>query len=247
MSTLSSIIVPTNNHRPVPNGGYTAACILAVASKHLSARNQPDTVTAHLEYPRRTAAGPAIVQVDEVKLGAQLSTLHLTLWQGGLVPHAPWTTPGVSRRIVLAYAIQANLRDAGISSGNALAAGVGFSIPTGFETTPAAALPRPLPDWAALRTTGTDGRWELFEFPEAARAIARSNQKWRFYLPRHGPLTPGVLDMWTCLASGEPITQSALVYVADSFPVRTYSRRQTILYFFLLLWVVPVDTWADSS
>ncbi len=46
----------------------------------------------------------------------------------------------------------------------------------------------------------------------------RSLQNWRFYIPHDGALTPGVLDMWIRMASGENIQQGALAYVADSFP-----------------------------
>lgn len=78
--------------------------MLAAARAHLSSRGQTDTFTAHIEYPNRTTAGPAIVAIEDVKLGRQLSTLHLTLWQDGLLPEAPWISPSpVSRRTVVAY------------------------------------------------------------------------------------------------------------------------------------------------
>ncbi|KAL1866366.1 hypothetical protein Daus18300_006830 [Diaporthe australafricana] len=192
----------------VPNGGYTASCMLAAARTHLSARGQPHTLTAHFEYPSRTSPGPAVVKVEEIKLSGQLSTLHLTLWQGALTAHAPWVAPA-SRRIVLAYTTHTNLR-----------AFAGITLPTGFEGTPAAELP-PLPDFEALKRNGpkgADATWEESKLPMAAQTAARSLQNWRFYVAREGPLAPGVLDMWICLASGERITQDALAYVVDSFP-----------------------------
>lgn len=192
-----------------------ASCMLAAATTHLSARTppQPHALTAHFEFPRRAAAGPAEVHVDEVKLGAQLSTLHLILWQGA---------GAARRRVVLAYVVQTDLRR---HDGGGIG---GFSLPTGFETTPAAGLPQPVPDLASLGTTTTttsDSRWERFEVPRAARAVLRSMLQWEFYMPRPGvPATaPGVLDMWTRLASGERISQAALAYVVDSFPVRRSS------------------------
>lgn len=186
--------------------------MLAAASKHLFPCDQPDTLTAHFEYPSRSSPGTAIVKVEDVKLGGQLSTLHLTLWQGGLASQAPWITPGVSRRIVLAYTTHTNLRTF-----------AGITLPTGFEGTEAARLP-PLPDFETLKTSprGADGTWELCELPESARSTARSLQKWSFYLPRQGPLAPGVLDMWMRLSSGERITQGSLAYVVDSFPVSSF-------------------------
>lgn len=182
--------------------------MLAAASEHLSSRGQPDTLTAHFEYPSRTSPGPAIVKIEDVKLTGQLSTLHLTLWQGGLADRAPWTTPA-SRRIILAYTTHTSLRTF-----------TGITLPTGFEGTPAAENP-PLPDFEVLKGEGggADGVWEESRLPGPARAAARSLQNWNFYVPRQGPLVPGVLDMWTRLSSGERITQSALPYVVDSFPV----------------------------
>ncbi|KAG8156757.1 hypothetical protein KVR01_013362 [Diaporthe batatas] len=189
----------------VPNGGYASSCMLAAASEHLSSRDQRDTLTAHFEYPSRTSPGPAIVKIEDVKISGQLSTLHLALWQGGLVPHAPWTT-AASRRAILAYTTHTNL-----------AAFTGISLPTGFEGTAAAENP-PLPDFEALKSRGVDDTWEESRPPRAALSVARSLQNWNFYVPRQGPLAPGVLDMWTRLSSGERITQGALPYVVDSFP-----------------------------
>ncbi|RWA06393.1 hypothetical protein EKO27_g8706 [Xylaria grammica] len=181
--------------------------MLAAASAHLSSRGQPDTLTAHFEYPARTSPGPAIVVVEDVKLGrSQLSTLHLTLWQGGLRSEAPWITPSVSRRVILAHTTHANLSTFG-----------GFSLPTGYGSSPAAALPDPFPDFDALKANGKDDGWEESRLPPISQAL-HSLRNWHFYLPRSGPLTPGVLDMWIRAASEERIAQAMLPYIVDSFP-----------------------------
>ncbi|KAI2463023.1 thioesterase family protein [Annulohypoxylon bovei var. microspora] len=195
----------------VPNGGYTGSCMLAAASAFLSPRNQPHTVTAHFEYPNRTAAGPAIVVVEDVKAGRQLSIMHLTLWQGGLLPHAPWVTPAVSRRTVLTYATHGDLGSFD-----------GMTLQTGYEVTPAASLP-PLPDFAALKARGADDRWEELRMPDSAGSVQRSLLNWHFYLPSGGPLAPGVVDMWIATGSGERIGQGALPYVVDSFPFNLHT------------------------
>jgi Thioesterase-like superfamily len=181
--------------------------MLAAATKHLGPRGQPDTLTAHFEYASRTSTGPAIVIVEDVKLGRQLSTLHLTLWQGdGLLSQTPWVDQSVSRRAVLAYTTHTNLRTFS-----------GMSMPTGYEVTPAAALPA-VSDFEALKINGTDEVWEESNLPKAYASLMPSLTNWRFYVPRKEPLSPGVLDMWIRLASGEPITQGTLAYVVDSFP-----------------------------
>ncbi|KAJ5273997.1 thioesterase family protein [Penicillium angulare] len=190
----------------VPNGGYTSACMLAAAKIHLGPRDQPDTLTAHFEFPNRASTGPAIVIIEDVKLGKQVSTLHLTLWQGGLLSQAPWIDHSVSRRVILAYTTHTNLRTFS-----------GTSMPTGYEVTPAAELPS-VSDFEALKTNGADEAWALQKLPKAYAAMMPSLARWQFYVPRKEPLSPGVLDMWIRLDSGEPITQSTLAYVVDTFP-----------------------------
>lgn len=179
--------------------------MLAAANTHLASREQSDTVTAHFEYPNRTSSGPAIVVIDEVKLGRTLSTLHLTLWQGELLNHAPWVNTSASRRTVLAYTTHTNWSNF-----------KGMSVLTGYEVTPAALMP-PKPDFNSLKANGSDDAWTQSKWPEAF-GPAGSSGNWRFFIPRQGPLTPGVLDMWICLSNGENITQQALPYVVDAFP-----------------------------
>ncbi|KAJ5291516.1 thioesterase family protein [Penicillium angulare] len=190
----------------VPNGGYTSACMLAAAKIHLGLRGQPDALTAHFEFPNRASTGPAILIIEDVKLGQQISTLQLTLWQGGLLSQAPWIDHFVSRRRVLAYTTHTNLRSFS-----------GMSMPTGYEVTPAAKLPS-VSDFEALKTNGADKVWEKSKLPKAYATMMPSLAHWHFYVPRNEPLSPGVLDMWIRLASSERITQSTLAYVVDSFP-----------------------------
>lgn len=187
--------------------------MLAAASLHLSSRGQPDTLTAHFEYPSRSEAGPAVVVIEEVKLGPQLSTLHLTLWQGGLLAAAPWVTPSVSRRTILAYTNHTKLETF-----------TGMTVPTSYEASPAAELP-PLPDFASLKSQeqGVDKTWEESSPPASVSSIQRSLGNWRFLVPRGQPMVPGMVDLWMCRSNGERITQRALPYVMDSFPFNLHT------------------------
>jgi hypothetical protein len=178
--------------------------MLAAARAHLSSRGQTDTLTAHFEYLNRTTAGLAIITIEDVKLGKQLSTLHLTLWQDGLLPKAPWIDASVSRRSVLAYATQTNLDTA-----------IGISMPTGFEVTSEDAYPPP-PDFEALKSRGEDARWEVTTVPDIYPG--RSLRNWGFYIPKGEQLIPGVLDTWMRRTNGEMICTDELAYVVDSFP-----------------------------
>ncbi|OTA93643.1 hypothetical protein M434DRAFT_21352 [Hypoxylon sp. CO27-5] len=152
-------------------------------------------LSAHFEYPGQAGAGIAIMMIEDVKLSRRLSTLHLTLWQGGLLSQAPWINPAVSRRVVLAYVTYTNLRTL-----------TGLSMPTRYEVTPTSKLP-PLPD----------SKWELSRLPKGFELWC-SLRNWNFYLPRGEPPFPGVVDIWVRMASGERVTQDTLAYVVDSFP-----------------------------
>ncbi|GAB0138950.1 hypothetical protein EsDP_00007169 [Epichloe bromicola] len=189
----------------VPNGGYTASCMLAAANAHLGSRGQPDTFTAHFEFTNKTAAGPGIIVIDEVKLGRQVSTLHLTLWQGDILDHAPWFVASSSRRKVLAYTTQVDLK---VSTGP--------SFPTGYQGTSAAAMPA-TPDFDLVKKKGTDGKWKDASRPSNPLSKG-SLGNWDMLIPSQGALTPGVCDVWISAVGGQRITQATLPYVVDAFP-----------------------------
>lgn len=69
----------------VPNGGYVTGMILEVVKTHfatsLAKQDQPHTIALHVEFLRRTQAGPATFKVDDVKLGRQTSIVHVTMEQ----------------------------------------------------------------------------------------------------------------------------------------------------------------------
>ncbi|KAG6010397.1 hypothetical protein E4U21_006961 [Claviceps maximensis] len=197
----------------VPNGGYTAACMLAAANAHmqqLSSHRQTDTFTAHFEYVHKTAPGPAIVVIDEVKVGRQVSTLHLTLWQGKdevvLLDQAPWFVASSSRRKVLAYTTHVDL-----------ATFKGLSFPTGYALTAAAALPA-VPDFNLLKKIGTDGVWRKNILPTNNHGTISSPENWLIFVPSGGALTPGVCDVWISATVGQTITQATLPYLVDTLP-----------------------------
>lgn len=176
--------------------------MLSAANAYLASRGLPgDALVSHFEYPSRTSAGIAYVTVQDVKLGKQLSMLHLTLWQDGLLDHEPWVTPSVSKPRLLAYTRHADLHNF-----------TGISIPT----PPHVRIP-PRPDFSALKAFGKDDAW-VEAIPPAAANFAPALRNWHFYMLRDGSYTPGVLDVWMRLANDELITQGALAYVADSFP-----------------------------
>src|SRR5256885_1115981 len=67
------------------HGGFITSVFLQAASLHfattLRAQNQPHTIILHLDFLRRTQAGPAKFVVKDVKLGRQTSVIHIALTQ----------------------------------------------------------------------------------------------------------------------------------------------------------------------
>ncbi|KAK4153661.1 thioesterase-like superfamily-domain-containing protein [Chaetomidium leptoderma] len=199
----------------VPNGGYVASCILAAAGLHLTKRGQKDVLNAHFQFLNRTETGPAVIIIEDIKLGRQLSTLHATLYQHALLPEAPWITQGSTRKEIAVYL---TMTDLGKESG--------VSLPTAFTLQhPVAALPRP--DFAALKED-RDAHWSRYEFPTASPlSYARCLRNCVYYDPRGGQPTKGVLDKWVRLASGENFTAASLGYVSDCWPYVVEAQRPT--------------------
>lgn len=189
-----------------------ASCILQAASLHLASAGQKDVLNAHFQYLTRTETGPAVIIIENIKLGRQLSTIHATLYQHALLPEAPWISPGSTRKEIAAYLTMTDLTKE-----------QGVSLPTAFSLQhPVAAPPRP--DFAALRDD-RDPHWARFEFPSRSPlAYARCLRNCVYYDPREQP-NKMVIDKWIRLATGENITAAALGYVADCWPYVVEAQR----------------------
>lgn len=200
----------------VPNGGYVASTLLRAAHNHLAPRRQPDTVTVHFEFLNRTEAGPAIIVVEDVKLGRTLSVLHLTLYQRGLLSHAPWVTPGTSRKELVAY----------VTNGD-IASERGVSLSTPFLP-----LSPPLPpvDLPSL-SRGEDRLWHRMALPDGPFGRIRSLQNMEYYVPRAGQQQGNRIDLWMRLAAragpgrGGGFTNASLAYVVDAWPYVVEQHR----------------------
>ncbi|KAI9797006.1 MAG: hypothetical protein M1833_005839 [Piccolia ochrophora] len=185
----------------VPHGGFVTSAFLSVVAMHfrttLSKQNQPHTMILHLDFVRRTQAGPAQFKVRDVKLGRQTSTIHVTLSQG-------------PREEVLGYITHGNLETQ-----------IGPSFLTNFSLTPAA-----VPADIVLLRKNTDPSWALQEnmpFANFRKAI----RKVKIFFPRRGQYHPSMSDQWISFANGERFTNESLGYVADTFPqlVEGYLNR----------------------
>jgi hypothetical protein len=160
----------------------------------LAKQNQPQTVTLHLDFLRRTQIGPATFTVKDVKLGRQTSVVHVTLHQEG-------------REEVVGYITNSNL---------ATEEGVSFSTAWKLQPAPAPAdLSKFDRDEDAL--WGERQRWPFSEFRKATLNV-------RSWFPRAGQPVAGVIDEWLSLRNGENWTNESLGSVVDTFPqvVETY-------------------------
>lgn len=190
-----------------------ASCVLRAASLHLAAVNQKDVLNAHFQFLNRTETGPGLIIIKDVKLGRQLSTLHVTLYQRALLPEAPWTTRGSSRKEVVAYLTMTDLgKERGIS------------LSTGFRLEHPFAPP-PRPDFAALKQN-RDRHWSRSTFPGGSPlGYTRCLQNCVYYDPRGGQRAKSVMDKWVRLASGERFTAASLGYVSDCWPYVVEAHR----------------------
>ncbi|KAK7953798.1 hypothetical protein PG988_014492 [Apiospora saccharicola] len=155
----------------VPHGGIVTSVLLRCAALHfgttLAAQAQPNAITLHAEFLRRTQAGPATLRVRDVKLGRQTSTVHVTLSQP--TGHGS-SNDEKEREEVVAYITHTNL-----------AAESGPTFETGWQLEPSP--PPPPSDFAALTRGGDDdahwAEWTAKPFPEFRKVI----QQMRIYLP----------------------------------------------------------------
>lgn len=183
-----------------------ASCLLRAASLHLAPSGQKDVLNAHFQFLNRTETGPAVIVIEDVKLGRQLSTLHATLYQRALLPSAPWITRGSTRKEVAVYLTMTDLSKE-----------TGISLPTGFALQHPFAPP-PKPDLDALRED-RDAHWRQFRFPGGnPLRYSRCLQNCVYYDPRGGQPAKNIIDKWVRLASGERFTAASLGFVSDCWP-----------------------------
>ncbi|KAL6863703.1 thioesterase-like superfamily domain-containing protein [Trichoderma novae-zelandiae] len=205
--TFAANLSPSFCIGSVPNGGYVATIFLRVAKEYLTPRNQPDTIAAHWEFLNRTISGPAILAVEEAKPGRSISVLHVSLYQGNLVPQAPWISTGggkqKSEKVVVAYL-----------TNRSIAAEKGISYSTGWSLQPS---PPPLPARFSKLLADQDPGWGALDLLIQRRVTAI--QQLRFFYNRDAFAKSGsatTFDLWTCSSNGEPFTAPALGFVVDS-------------------------------
>ena len=202
----------------VPHGGYTTAVIYNLALTHFKHAhpNLYDTpaspISIQLSFLRRTAAGPATFEVEDVKLGARTSIIHIKLLQP-----SEKKTGQLEAKVV------------GYITVSPPSAEVGISAPTGWRAHPVpvpGSLPGGAVDLKKLAQTGRDGAWTKLEtpFPEFRRASCQLE----LYGPGKGETQQQrtgsmAIDQWARFRPGGDEngrwTDAAVVYLLDMFPM----------------------------
>lgn len=197
----------------VPHGGFVTACFLQVATAHfkttLSAQCQPNTITLHLDFLRRTQTGPAIFRVQDTKLGRQISIIHVTLSQPKSSNRKPPFAAADLREEVVGYITNSNI-----------AAEKGVTFDTGYELSP----PAPPVDLSLLRLDKDENWARQGAMPFVS--FRKASQKVQFHFPRRGQAFRSIGDEWLCFSNGERFTNESLGYVADTFPMPVEQFRE---------------------
>lgn len=176
-----------------------ASVFLRAARAHLASRGQTDTISAHWQFITKTSIGPAVIVIEDVKLGRGLTVLHISLYQKHLLPQHPWVSPD-STRTTTAY----------ITNG-AIPRESGVTLRTGWSID----QPPPPVDLAKL-VRGEDPRWE--SWIHYLRPIVQSLQNVDLYVPKEKHPSPTTHDVWVRLMNGERWLQDDLGFVIDIGP-----------------------------
>lgn len=167
-----------------------------------------------LAFLRRTAAAPATLTVQDTKIGARTSTIHVALSQAR---EKKGSSSGESEDGL-------ETKITGYITVSPPTAEVGISSPTAWSLHPPApegSGPGGRVNLSNLGRTGRDGKWVLLEppFPQFRRAT----QQVELFGPDTAPKGPRVVDQWARFRPGGDKnarwTNEAVAYLTDMFPM----------------------------
>ena len=177
----------------VPHGGYVTACMMSAASLHfattLKSQQQPHPLTVFLTFLRRTSIGPATIKIEDIKLGRQLSTIHVTL------------TQAATRDEVAGYFSYSNIH---VESG--------LSLPTSWSLHPP---PAPVDIMGLIQDH--DENWKALSETVLFAPFRKASANMDFYVPRRDPADLSYVDQWLRFKNGEQFTMESLGMLCDMF------------------------------
>ncbi|KAL2837010.1 thioesterase-like superfamily-domain-containing protein [Aspergillus pseudoustus] len=216
----------------VPHGGYTASVLYRTAVTHFARKaaaasnkgGKPvlpqEPIALQITFQRRTFAGPAVLTVQEIKRGARVSTIHVTLSQARDEAAASTKSPDDNKDLEVKVLAYITLSPPEAEEGPA--------VRGPWDLSPAAA-PGSLAgggiDFKVLAETGRDGEWEIG--PVAAPTLHAAK-----HLRAYGPaatlkpktVTERAMQMVEQLSQFAPggrvarWTNEAVMYLVDIFP-----------------------------
>lgn len=195
--SVSADFCYTSSHElPTAHGGYVGSIILHAVKEHLQIShpnlNQPDVFTVHFRFLEASNAGSISIDIKDVKMGKNTSTVHFAASQNGTVK-------------IVGYATQFNA---------SARVNTGFTYPT-----PPLLSPLPPPVDFVMLASNTDPNWVVHSTPYHPAHKIKSQTQCRFALPRHGMPSSTVSDGWIApIQPGERFTNVSLGWLADQWP-----------------------------
>ncbi|OJZ80779.1 hypothetical protein ASPFODRAFT_147545 [Aspergillus luchuensis CBS 106.47] len=221
----------------VPHGGYTTSVLYRLALVHFAHthpalyKNSPATpISMQLAFLRRTAAGPAVLKVEDTKLGRRTSTLHVMLLQkpdsGKRKQSQSSTTEGKKGED---DDEDLEIKVAGYITVSPADAEEGLSATTGWKVSSPAPAAGSNGDgsvnFETLGRTGRDGAWGKL-IPEHSEFRKATGQT-EFYVPvelseEERKQRKMNAEQWARFRPAGDVnarwTNEALVYLTDMFP-----------------------------
>ncbi|KAL1852588.1 hypothetical protein Plec18167_007683 [Paecilomyces lecythidis] len=226
-NTYSAYLHPAWCIGAVPHGGYTTSILYRAAVVHFAKKNAtnkrwkraPEPIGLQISFLRRTFTGPAILTVQDVKLGLRVSTIHLTLSQKRENSSAT-KEMGNGDELEVKLVAYITVSPPDMEEGPVVKGTWNLSPPS-----PPGSLPDGLVDFKKLTENKRDGDWARGRLPPPALAAARQLE---IYSPS-STLSPRtleektkqVVDQWARFTpDGKPAKWSneAVMYLADIFP-----------------------------
>ncbi|KAH8698278.1 thioesterase-like superfamily-domain-containing protein [Talaromyces proteolyticus] len=204
----------------VPHGGYTMAVLYRLAITHFKHthptrhNSDPMPISMQMTFLRRSTVGPAILTVEDAKLGARTSTIHVTLSQEDSRSSQNGELKKNTARVVGYITVSDPVSDVGISSPS---------------------------DWTLYPPPPSQQPPDVKLTPEGSFALATDNSLWKavgskfskfrrvgnhtaIFGPAHGDKL-GIVDQWARLRTVGPQggrgrwTNEAAVVLIDLFPM----------------------------
>ncbi|KAF9886355.1 hypothetical protein FE257_011500 [Aspergillus nanangensis] len=195
-----------------PNGGYIAAILHRLATDHFHRshpkqhHSRPAPINLQLQYVRRSDIGPAALHVRDVKLGARISLIHVTLSQN-------------NREKVVGYVTVSDpVSEKGISTS------------TGWEVQPRP--PQFTPPSQPGQMHSDDGAWHKVTLTNPG--FRRASNQLELYEPNDQIEGPGCISQWARLhttGKGGGVgrwTPETVSFLVDIFPI-TLGRMEQVV------------------